>query len=321
MKKNLLFAIALISVSYCSAQYTLSTFTSEYMPIENGIVPSGVSEGWDDPLFETPFGFDLTMGSITVNTVQQDGLGAYLLAGTFDDGALFGYLGDIIDGAEIEGQAPSEITYSVSGSEGNRICKIQYSNAAFYAEVIDNGSAANRTNFQIWFYESDFSLEIRFGVSNISNAILAYEGLSGPTIGLFTGITDDGENVNYAVVLSGDPSSPTLQEVTAEDDPFFEGLNGTPENGRVYRFTPQQLSSENVEEDEYSVFPSPATDFIQIDGKFKSGESFRITDISGRVVSQGVFTENTPIDVSGLTGGIYLISFVNSRAVGKFLKK
>ncbi|MGB6036683.1 MAG: hypothetical protein WBG42_10485 [Cryomorphaceae bacterium] len=207
-------------IGSCHGQYSLTYFDAEYTEINNGLIPEGVAEGWDYPEYDIPLGFEFTMGQNSFDTLLQDGLGASLQGGSYDDGALFGYIVDIMDPGTFLDVAPSEITYSTSGSEGNQICKIQYKNVAFVNEVGPLGTAENRSNFQIWFYESDFSIEIRFGLSNVTNPTLIYEGFEGPTIGLFIGFSNDGADYDYGVLLAGNPVAPVFQELTpGEDNP------------------------------------------------------------------------------------------------------
>src|SRR6056297_130101 len=101
MKKNLLFTFALLTGICGFAQYTLTTFNADYQPLVNGTTPNGVFAEWDDPQFAVPLGFDFTMGSTTFNLVTQEGLGATFIGGSFNNGAIFSYLSDIIDAGQL----------------------------------------------------------------------------------------------------------------------------------------------------------------------------------------------------------------------------
>jgi len=307
MKKTLL-AILLFSSANCVlAQYDFETFTAPYVELTDP--EAAASAGWDDPEFTISLGFDFSVGDATDNEIVQTGNGAYFTIGDLSSSASFGKTEDLTDAGE------STISYSIDGEEGNRICKVQWTECGFFFD----DPFPNKVNFQIWLYESDNSIEFRHGSNTVTDQTV-YGFADGSQVLIETASATEQEfMMGYS--LEGDPQNP---EFIASDEEFliaFVTLDGTPSDGRVYRFTPQPLSSRDVEEVQYSVFPSPADDFIQINGEVNSGDLYRITDITGKVVSQGVFTDNAPIDVSELTNGIYLISFANARATCKFLKK
>ncbi|MFN2428739.1 MAG: T9SS type A sorting domain-containing protein [Cryomorphaceae bacterium] len=320
MKKNLLLTLGLFACLSSFSQYTLTAFNEPYEPISNGTTPAGVFEGWDDPEFSVPLGFDFTMGNNTFNALAQGGLGAIFIGGNFNNGSGVGFLSDIIDGGQLPEELPSEISYVVTGNPGNQICKIEYTDAAFYAEVVDLETATNRTNFQIWIYESDLSIEIRFGESTITNAQVAYEGLDGPSIGVFLGISDDGETLEYGGLITGDPASPELQTVNIVDEGFFTGLDGTPADGQVYRLTPSVVSVKEQTETAFAVFPNPAIDKIQVDGNIRQNAVYRISDITGKIVLSGNYNSSSTIDLSALSPGVYVIGLDGYSSVAKFVK-
>ncbi len=322
MKKNLLFIFAFLAGSCAFSQYALTAFSEDYQPFANGTNPNGVFEGWDDPEFAIPLGFDFTMANTTFNTVMQVGFGGFIIGGNFNNGAGFGYLSDIIDGGQVPEGVPSEITYTTTGSMGNQICKIQFTNAAFYTEVADLNTAENRTNFQIWFYEDDFSIEIRFGESNITMAPLVYEGASGPVIGIFTGISNDGETAEYAAGLSGNPETPELELLDVEQgDIFSAALDATPASGQVYRFAPTVVSTKDLEKQvQFSVFPNPTVDRVQIGGELSENTPYRISDITGKIAMSGIYNSANTIDVSALSPGVYVIGLDGYSSVAKFVK-
>lgn len=314
MKTTQLLILMLFSLSI-SAQYTVSTFTEDYTSLSDE-QNLGIESDWDDPFFTLPLGFDFQIGTSTISSISQDGVGATFFSGTFDNGNALGYFEDLIDGSSL-GDA-SFITYKVDGNVGERICKIQYANCAFYDEVEIEGSANNRVNFQIWFYESDFAVEFRFGPSSISNPELAYLNFQGPIIGIFQDITDDGETVGTATYLSGNPESPTVETNTDVSQIEFNGLSGTPEDGRVYRFTPSSLNTDDLKKELFSIYPTLATEEIWIKGTENLRGTYSITNLAGQVVETGVLNSDR-IDVSFLQPGFYLISIGDTSQ--KFLKQ
>jgi hypothetical protein len=69
-----------------------------------------------------------------------------------------------------------------------------------------------------------------------------------------------------------------------------------------------------------SIAPNPAGDFIQINLPVKSSQKYKITDINGRLVSQGNISNEKKINVSQLSKGIYFIEIEGVKSL-KFLKK
>jgi len=313
--KTILVLLSILFYSTISAQYTFSTFTEDYNVL-NEDQNLGVESDWDDPIFNLPLGFDFQIGDMTVNSMTQEGLGAILISGSIDDGHAIGSNTDLIDGISLgEG---SFITYQVDGNVGERICKLQYANCAFYDEVEIEGTAENRINFQIWLYESDHAIEFRYGPSNIPTPELAYFNLQGPNILVILDITEDGENIGSAFYLNGNPENPTFETNTDPEQIEISGLNGTPENGRVYRFAPSSLSTQNQDRESFSIYPTIASEEIWVDGIDYKGSTYSITNLTGQIVDTGVLTENR-IDVSSYRPGAYLINLGETSQ--KFIKQ
>jgi len=302
--KTTLVLLSILFYSTISAQYTFSTFTEDYSILTED-QNLDVESDWDDPLFTLQIGFDYEIGDATINSMFQDGLGAAFFSGTNNNGNAFGYVEDLRDGVSVG--EPSFITYQVDGDVGDRICKIQYANCAFYDEVVIEGTANNRVNFQIWIYEIDNAIEFRFGSSNISDPSLAYLNLEGPNIGIFTDITNDGETIGMATYLSGSPQNPNVETNPDFDVIELSGLNGTPEEGRVYRFAPMSLSAIDQKKESFSIFPTIASEEIWIEGDEMNEVRYSIVNLAGQVLDNGVVVKNS-INVSSLSSGMYLIN-------------
>lgn len=316
MKKFLL-ALTLLSAATIQAQYTFTTFTESYVNITGG---TSLTNGqiWDDPDFTLPFGFPFTIGGQTYTEVQQVGFGSELEFMSPLTSSFLGYLSDIIDGQEI-GESASTITYEVSGAAGNRICKLQYFNCAFYNDVFSNEpSADSRVNFQIWFYENGNAIELRFGTNTIAPSSLAHDGAPGPTIILGTGIDFVNETLEYGVSLTGNPNNPTLTELSLDE--FPQGLDGNPENGRVYRFAPGTVGVDNSIQEKFSLYPTIAQQELNLRGDIVFGDAYRIISLDGRTVSSGLLSSST-VDVSSLASGTYLFQIDNFGKAQKFVKQ
>ncbi len=63
----------------------------------------------------------------------------------------------------------------------------------------------------------------------------------------------------------------------------------------------------DVEQLPLDVYPNPAINEIVISGVGEGLHPMDVVDMSGRVVMSGHVTETSPIDLSGLQGGCYLV--------------
>lgn len=196
--------------------------------------------------------------------------------------------------------------YTVSGTQGNRILKLQFKSIKFSHDWTSQDSM----NYQVWFFESDNSIEVHFGPSSVlcpqSYFVVGGGTMNGPTIG-FNGLW-----------LSGNPSAPTTTAVAGTT------LNGTPPNGTVYSFKPLSTgvkTMRRITANPLISFPNPATNelyFAEIDSEL----DFIITDITGKAVLNGHSNSNK-IDITSLYKGAYWVSlFSDSKPVGtcRFIK-
>jgi hypothetical protein len=81
------------------------------------------------------------------------------------------------------------------------------------------------------------------------------------------------------------------------------------------------LSIDGLLESNYndlSIFPNPSTDFIQISGLTKA-ENYKVYNVLGEEVNNGIISDNEKINVINLTNGLYFLKFENGNTL-KFLK-
>lgn len=71
---------------------------------------------------------------------------------------------------------------------------------------------------------------------------------------------------------------------------------------------------------DYKLYPVPASTNLYVEGV--SCNQYKVTDLSGRVVTEGLALNNT-IDVSGLANGIYVLTAVSNKGLilEKFIKE
>jgi hypothetical protein len=84
------------------------------------------------------------------------------------------------------------------------------------------------------------------------------------------------------------------------------------------------LSSADFENTNFSIYPNPAKDFLNVNSKLATIQSVVVSDINGRTVKNVAFNQtNVQVNVSDLNAGIYMVT-INSEegsTVKKFVKK
>ncbi|MCA1750445.1 MAG: T9SS type A sorting domain-containing protein [Flavobacteriales bacterium] len=328
--KSLLILPALLMCKVLGAQgdYQLTHFTADYLEITDGEVLA--EDNWFAPEIEIALDFTFDFGGAEMTTLSQIGVGAEwgAISATALDIMSYGALLNSSAGAGDPG-APSIISWVTEGAVGSRILKIQYKDAAFLEEVLSSGTAENRVNFQLWFYEQGGAFEFRFGPSNIVNPNSAYINLPGPPIYFFGGADELTGNINFGGAIAGDPAAPVLLSFDNSVDYFDElygpnpgpvALSGTPAEGQVYRLSSQTVSVIDYEDHTFELFPTLAQHEVFFRGDLTPGMPYRIVNITGAAVASGVLSANR-IDVSGLASGMYLLQIDGTSTAQKFVKR
>lgn len=301
--------------------YDFSVSTENYQNLENS---TSLNNGqyWDDPEYTIPIGFDFQLADKTISTLYI-AVGDAVLSTADDFTDNIGLL-EILN-ADLEDRgggnnSQSPISYKTEGAVGNRIFKMEWRNAGFW-----DGSTQDFINMQIWLYEGSNKIEYHYGSSNIPNPSNVFEGENGPTVFLIPSYNDSTDGINTAAyLLSGPPASPTANEVLPSQVNSIETtpLNGIIPDGTVYRFTPSTLSTENYEENRFSLYPNPVENEIHISSTDHVSYRFSIYNSLGQLVKENIQSTGN-MDVSGLSSGIYFIKIktANASVIKKFIKK
>ena len=72
-------------------------------------------------------------------------------------------------------------------------------------------------------------------------------------------------------------------------------------------------------ENNIKLFPNPSSELIQISG-LKENENYRIYNISGSEIKNGIVSNNEQIDIRNFSNGLYFLKFDNGNTI-KFIKK
>ncbi|WP_313111605.1 T9SS type A sorting domain-containing protein [Aequorivita sediminis] len=267
-------------------------------------------------------GFDFNISSHTFSTIYIVGwsVGGVLSATPTDFGIfpLFIPIGqDIVSRMDGNGISTSPISYKTDGSVGSRILKIEWNNVGFYDDTTEN----DFINIQMWLYEGTNVIEYRCGPNTINNPNESFEGLSGPLVTLATSLNiEDDELVDNGYVVEGNPANPTVAVVTPGN--FYDGdyLQASIPDGMVYRFTPKPLSVEDFTQNNFQIYPNPASEFLNIKSNLDN-YNFSIYNSLGQKMIAGLSTNK--IDISDLSNGIYyiMIETETSSATKKFIKQ
>jgi ELWxxDGT repeat protein len=131
----------------------------------------------------------------------------------------------------------------------------------------------------------------------ISNGFLYYSGAD-------AGDTDKHLfRTNGATIEQLDSSIKDVDEIVVLNNIlYFEGDNGTTGN-ELYTFDPATLSTDDLRTEIIKVYPNPTSDYIMVSKELLNLD-YRIHDITGKTVKQGVITSEK-IDLD-LNSGLYL---------------
>ncbi len=319
MKKITLLAGLLLTTLTVSAQnyYNFTKSTATYADL-TGATSLTNNAVWDFDFFgpiTSPFNIDV-FGQ-TYNTLNFEDDYFYLESSTNANfySEIFPVYAYIMDrNVSGTGNGVSPISYKVEGASGNRILKLEVKNAGLEMEFDSSGTTNLFLNYQIWFYEADKSIEYRYGSNNVTSvASLNDEGVSYILLS-----HEDSNNIKGGFV-NGTITSPTYTEVTnPTSNPT--NLNALPAANTVYRFALNPLAVKDQEKIEFSMFPNPTNDVLNLTFPEAVNKPYSVCDLMGREVLKGSLNNTTQaqINVGTLQKGSYILRIAGSTQ--KFIK-
>ncbi|MGB4847614.1 MAG: T9SS type A sorting domain-containing protein, partial [Saprospiraceae bacterium] len=268
---------------------------------------------WDDADLTIPIGFDFHYYGETIQTLYLPGI--YNVITLIDDPTaaiianiiLFG--ADLIDRGYNGGNSLSPITYKTEGSSGHRVLTVEWKNAGFYEDLSAFGVSADFINFQLKLYEVDGNIEFLYGPSSITHPNIDY-GANGPIIGIIESLDFINDvNLGEIILLSGNPSNPTLVNTYQETH-----LNGTMSPGTSYIFSRNTTAVHDIikEGAQSFYFPNPTRDYITLKTELQHEviPPVMIINDVGQIVSMDLSPEK--IELTNLPTGIYQLRFQTS---------
>ena len=326
MKKITLLVAFAVSSSCVFAQtnqnyYNFTKSTSTYADLTNPIsMNNGQVWDWDDfgpvasPFPITVFGQtynDFTFGddSFVLGNLLNTGEGV-------DISVITAYIMD--RDFSFNGPSLSPISYKVEGTTtGSRILKLEVKNAGLEMEEVTSSTSTLYLNYQIWFYESDNSIEFHYGDHNITDVSMLNEDSISY---IYLGYMNEANDEIWAGYIDGTIANPAYAETKDENDEPTD-LTSLPTPNTVYRFALNPLSVKDTEKVEFNVYPNPVIDILNISFQDNIDKDYVIYDMIGRYVLSGkVDNKNTKqINVSSLQGGSYILKIGGTTK--KFIKK
>ena len=320
---TVLSCISFSTLCFCQNSYELIILEEMYNPLEKATLIDSTSydyeAGWDDPEFSVPLGFTFSFLGNEIESLDQIGLGSLMFGMATSQAPLFcGLMPVGFDLADrgIAGEDPSLIRYQTTGNIGERVFAIEWHNAGLYEEIFESDTVpVSSLNFQIWLYETDNSIEFRYGSMMYPAFDPAFDNQIITSIFLDYNFSADEGNI---LTLSGHPAFCFLENINSADELGIYSLSYYV-NSMVYRFEPTSIPF-NVNDDNllsYSIYPNPTSNKLTVDLGDLNGvkTTIKLYDPSGKLVFEKESTSAPKIDVSGFSKGIYSLDILTDEKV------
>lgn len=319
MKKITLLAGLLLATVTVSAQnyYNFTKSTATYTDLTGSTsMNNGIVWDWDDfgPVTSP---FPISVFGNTYNDFGFDDDYFYLgdVWNNFDGIFLYPVTAFIMDrNFSFSGASQSPISYKVEGTAGNRILKLEIKNAGMEMEEMSSTISTLYLNYQIWFYEVDNSIEYHYGNHNITDLSMLNDEAYSTVI--LAHMSDTNFQGGY---IDGTIANPTYTESNNPDDEPV-GLDAVPAPNTVYRFALNPLAVKDQEKIEFSMFPNPTNDVLNLTLPETVNKPYSVYDLMGREVLKGSLNNTTQaqINVGTLQKGSYILRIAGSTK--KFVK-
>jgi len=327
MKKITLLLLLSLSALSLQAQnkYELTTLQQTYTDLDSPVsINNGVAWDWDT-FDEVAIPFEFKISGQTVNRfLFDDDYFAFISPdGDFEteEGVtnIFPSMAFIQDRTYNTGTSTSPLSYKFEGTEGSRILKLEIKNVGSELSV-EKGFSEDHfyMNFQIWLYEADNVIELRYGDNNIANISDIYPEEDVDFIFL-AGIEDPEANI---IVLSGQSTNPTYQEINEQNAPDTISSDSFPATGTVYRLTPEATAGiVDFSVSSFKLYPNPASSVLNIQSESLTASEYAIYNVLGKLVAHTTIADsnNIQVNVSGLESGLYFVKINNQYL--KFIKQ
>lgn len=133
--------------------------------------------------------------------------------------------------------------------------------------------------------------------------------------------TDDANEGNPTSLIDQDMVVHLITDDIYIDIKLLSWSSGGSGGGFSYeRSTDQNLSTTEFElKNSIKLYPNPSSVFIQVSGLTENA-NYRIYNVLGAEVNQGIVSDNEPIDIKNFTSGLYFLNLDNGNTI-KFIKE
>lgn len=324
MKKiTFLFLFSLCALSIQAQNYyTVSTSQQTYTNLENSTSLNN-NQVWVYDQYgpvNIPFNFSIAGKVVNKFLFEDDYFALVTPNGNYEQGTGVYYInitsGYLQDRTFSTGTSSSPISYKIEGTTGNRILKLEIKNAGLEnAQELNFSEDHFYLNAQIWLYEVDNTIEIRYGDHNISNiSYVTDEDGRSPLLGI-----EEGDTKVY--MLYGQSTNPTYGEYTEQTIPQTLTSDSFPANGTVYKLSHSQTAGlENFSTSTFSLYPNPASSVLHLKSNNIAVSEYAIYNVIGKLVTTKKIAESNDVEINidNLEEGIYFINVNNQHL--KFIK-
>lgn len=270
--------------------FDFSFDTVTWIALDNAI---SINDGdtWDDPnyIIEIPFPFYFLGRQLERLQMGDYGGLFYGLTNTLDTVAVIvPFNTDLIDRGYKDSISLSPLSYKVIGEVGSRILLIEFLNAGSYDEYDILGTTNMFISFQMAIFESSNRIEFIYGPNMIEQPNIFYYNSVGALVGLMDWVLSDNEVIEIHIA-SGPANSPVLTDTLGS-------LNGTPNEGIRYIFTPLTTEIENTWQSAFhaSIVPNPVKDVATLWGCLPHTQ-WQVRDVVGRLIASGEVTDTSSV--------------------------
>ena len=225
-------------------------------------------------------------------------------------------------------ESASPLDYEIIGNVGERIVKLQWSNAGFLMDMISYGENTvtfqDSINFQVWFYEQNGKIEFHFGPNSVLNPD-SYGNWNGGVTGPFSNFIIGDSLFD----IFGNADNPSYQWISNEGIVYGGELIGIPSEGTVYELIPDftvSIDQNTTTDKKINVTWNPSLNRIILESanfNYNNG-LIEIFSINGQLLfKREIFNNMQLIEIKNLTTGIYLtrIRLDNEIVTKKIIKE
>lgn len=217
----LVFKICSISIAQ-NFSYSFTKDSSSYNSISNPTVLVA-NETWVNKRFKVNIPFEFNFCGFSSDSIIIENNGFLILNNNLQLAIVA--FNNFSGNKDTNNNYTASIGYSIDGSDGNRILKIEYKNLS-QAKLSD----VDNLNYQLWLYESNNKIEIHIG----GNSYGTLDGTLQPV--LLGCINRNGNSDPKGFLVKGSQLDYSAETISVSNDLIY--LDNVPFEGVVLRLTP-----------------------------------------------------------------------------------